>query len=259
MLEPDHSTIKTRKSQPKRRGIYILPNLLTTGALFFGFFAIIQATMKNFETAAIAVLIALILDGLDGRVARLTNTSSEFGKEFDSLSDVICFGLAPALMLFEWSLSAVGKIGWLCAFVYVAATALRLARFNTYSAAEPGFFQGLPCPPAAAFLVTWMWVIEGTSFSGSTIIGVVTTILISAMAIGMVSSIPYLSFKNLDLKGRIPFVAAIAMVFAIALISFDPPRVLFIMLLAYAVSGPILWMLRKLKKKRKSSIKKEEN
>ena len=251
MLEPDKSPQTTRTSQAKRRGIYVLPNLLTTGALFFGFFAIIQGSLGKFDIAAVAVLIALILDGLDGRVARLTNTTSEFGKEFDSLSDVICFGLAPALILFDWALQGVGKIGWLCAFVYVAATALRLARFNTYTATEPGYFQGLPCPPAAAFIVTWMWVAHDAGFRDSQIVVNASTVFIAAVALCMVSSLPYLSFKNLDLKGRVPFIVAIAMVFGFAFISFDPPRVLFLVFSIYVLSGPTLWLMRKMRRKKK--------
>ena len=239
---------KSQRIQATRRGIYILPNLLTTGALFFGFFSIIQATQGKFENAAVAVLIATILDGLDGRVARLTNTSSEFGKEYDSLSDVLCFGLAPALVVFEWTLHEFGKIGWLCAFLYVSATALRLARFNTHSAPNPGYFQGLPCPMAAAFLVTWMWVIHDWAIGNSELIRIVTTIIVVVLSLGMASGVPYLSFKNLDLKNRIPFVATIAMVFGIVLISFDPPRVLFVLIFIYVASGPFIWLTRKSKK-----------
>ena len=168
---------------------------------------------------------------------KLRQKISEFGKEFDSLSDVICFGLAPALILFDWALQGVGKIGWLCAFVYVAATALRLARFNTYTATEPGYFQGLPCPLSAAFIITWMWVAHDAGFRESQVVVTVSTVLISAVALCMVNSLPYLSFKNLNLKGRIPFIAAIAMVFGFALISFNPPRELFLMFFAYALSG----------------------
>ncbi len=240
------------REKSKRRGIYVLPNLLTTGALFFGFFSIIQATYDRFDVAAVAILISLVLDGLDGRVARLTKTTSDFGKEYDSLSDVICFGLAPALVVFDWTISDLGKIGWLCAFLFVASTALRLARFNTFTGGEPGYFQGLPCPPAAALLVTWMWVMHDAQMRDSQFTTIATAILVFCLALAMVSSIPYLSFKNIDLKGKVPFVAAIAMVLVIVLISFDPPRVLFAAALAYALSGPVLWVVkrkdRKLKK-----------
>ena len=249
---------KVQRIQRKRRGIYILPNLLTTGALFFGFFSIIQAALGKFEVAAVAILIATVLDGLDGRVARLTNTSSDFGKEYDSLSDVICFGLAPALVVFDWSLSSLGKVGWLCAFLYVSATALRLARFNTHSAPNPGYFQGLPCPMAAAFLVTWMWVVIATENTQLPYMREITTAIVVILALAMVSAIPFFSFKNIGVKGRIPFVASIAMVFGIALISFDPPRVLFALISLYLVSGPFIWLSKRVKNPSKRVAKEDE-
>lgn len=235
-------TTSGKKNQRKRRGIYVLPNLLTTGALFFGFFAIVQATLDKFEVAAIAILIATVLDGLDGRVARLTNTTSDFGKEYDSLADVISFGLAPVLVVFEWTISGLGKIGWLCAFLYVSATALRLARFNTQSAANSNYFQGLPCPMAAAFLVSWMWVIHTGWGADLAFVAEMTTVVVVILAMSMVSAIPYLSFKNFGVRGRVPFVTSILMVFGIALISFDPPRVLFALFLLYLLSGPAMWI-----------------
>ena len=242
-------TSTAKKSSRRRRGIYVLPNLLTTGALFFGFFSIIQATLGKFEIAAVAILIATVLDGLDGRVARLTNTTSDFGKEYDSLADVISFGLAPALVVFEWTVSSLGKVGWLCAFLYVSATALRLARFNTQSASNPNYFQGMPCPMAAAFLVTWMWVIH-TGWGGDiALVAEMTTVIVVILALSMVSAVPYPSFKNFGVRGRVPFVTSILMVFGITLISFDPPRVLFVLFLAYVLSGPVLWLSGKSGKK----------
>ena len=238
-----------KRQKSKHRGIYVLPNLLTTGALFFGFYAIIQATYDRYENAAIAILVALILDGLDGRVARLTSTTSEFGKEYDSLSDVVCFGLAPALIIFDWTISGLGKIGWLCSFLFVAATALRLARFNTMDS-EPGYFQGLPCPPAAALLITWMWVMHDAQLRENEIVTVATAVLVCLLALSMVSNMPYLSFKDFDLKGKIPFVAAIAIVLVIVLISFDPPRMLFGVAAAYALSGPVLWLKKRSERKK---------
>lgn len=238
-----------KKTRRRRRGIYVLPNLLTTGALFFGFFSIIQATLGKFEVAAVAILIATVLDGLDGRVARLTNTTSDFGKEYDSLADVISFGLAPTLVVFEWTVSSLGKIGWLCAFLYVSATALRLARFNTHSSPNPDYFQGLPCPMAAAFLVSWMWVVH-TGWGGDhALVAELTTMIVAILAVCMVSSVPYLSFKNFGVRGRVPFVTSILMVFGIALISFDPPRVLFALFLVYLLSGPVIWLTGSAKKK----------
>ena len=245
-----------KNTQRMRRGIYVLPNLFTTGALFFGFFAIIQGILGNYSMAAIAVLIATVLDGLDGRVARLTKTSSDFGKEYDSLSDVVCFGLAPALVVFMWSLSSLGKLGWLCAFLYVSATALRLARFNIHSAPSPDYFQGLPCPMAAAFLITWMWVVDAYFGKEMPFGAELTTGIVVFLALGMVSSIPYLSFKNFGVRGRVPFITAILMVFAIGLISFDPPRVLFFIFFAYVLSGPTIWVAEKLNFKSTQSHKK---
>lgn len=248
---------KLTKSESRRRGIYVLPNLFTTGALFFGFFSVIQATQQKFAIAAIAILIATVLDGLDGRVARLTNTSSDFGKEYDSLSDVICFGLAPALVVYEWTLVFFGKIGWLCAFLFVSATALRLARFNTISSPNPAYFQGLPCPMAAAVLVTWMWVMVSPTTSDMPALSEVTLLLVVALALLMVSSVPYLSFKNVGVKGRVPFFVSIAMVLAIAVISVDPPRVLFAVCLVYLISGPMLWMNKNSRRKARTAIEVE--
>ncbi len=242
-------TAKTRSNPRRRRGIYVLPNLLTTGALFFGFFAIIQATIGKFEFAAVGILIAAVLDGLDGRVARLTDTFSDFGKEYDSLSDVICFGLAPALVLFEWTLSGLGKAGWLAAFLYVSAAALRLARFNTQSSSDPGYFQGIPCPMAAAFLVSWMWFVISSFDADAEIVRNITVLLLVLLALAMVSALPYLSFKNIGVKGRVPFVASVAFVFVIALISFDPPKVIFGLCLIYLASGPFILAARHLRRK----------
>ncbi len=245
---------RSKRQRGRRRGIYILPNLLTTGALFFGFFAIIQASSNQFETAAIAILIATVLDGLDGRVARLTNTSSDFGKEYDSLSDVICFGLAPVLVLYDWTLSSIGKEGWLCSFLYVSATALRLARFNTQSSNHSSYFQGLPCPMAAAFLVSWMWVVESTVGREIESLAQITTVMVLLFSLAMVSAVPYPSFKNFGLKGRVPFFTSVGMVFVIALISFDPPKVVFTLVTTYLLCGPLFWVVRRIKKRKKSQL-----
>ncbi len=230
--------------RPGRKGIYILPNLFTTGGLFFGFYAIVQATKGDFENAAAAIFVAMIMDGLDGRVARLTNTTSDFGKEYDSLVDVISFGLTPALVMYEWALRGNGKLGWLSAFLYVAATALRLARFNTQETADKRYFQGLPCPAAAAFMGAWVWALDSSGLQdlGTGPLSLLVTV---ALALAMVSNLPYKSFKDFDLKGRVPFVALILLVLVFVLISSDPPRVLFALFLSYALSGPALWLLRR--------------
>ncbi len=234
------STLDSSERPPK--GIYILPNLFTTASLFAAFYAIIQSTVGNFENAAIAVIIAAVLDSLDGRVARMTNTVSDFGKEYDSLVDLVAFGLAPALILFEWGLKDLGKVGWLTAFIYVATTALRLARFNTQDSPSKRYFQGLPCPAAAVLLAAGIWTAATYNVTGGlyTIVGLGTMFLLS---VAMVSPLPYRSFKDLDLKHRVPFMAVLGLVLVFVLISFDPPRVLLVAFSSYAVSGLIVWGL----------------
>jgi len=233
-----------RRRTPHRKGIYILPNLFTTAGLFAGFYAIVQATKGDFDNAAIAIFVAMIMDGADGRVARWTNTASDFGKEYDSLVDVISFGLTPALVVYEWTLVQNGKLGWLSAFLYVAATALRLARFNTQETADKRYFQGLPCPAAAAFMAAWVWMFDSSAFSGS-LIEILSIVVTVTLGLAMVSNVPYKSFKDLDLKGRVPFVKLIVPVLVLVLIFSDPPRVLFFVFLAYFLSGPAMWMLRR--------------
>jgi CDP-diacylglycerol--serine O-phosphatidyltransferase len=246
MMTPRHS--KTNKDEPgkvreARRGIYILPNLMTTGGLFAGFFAIVQSTKGNFEAAAIAIFVAMVMDGLDGRIARMTNTSSDFGMEYDSLVDVIAFGLTPALVIYEWALINMGKLGWLAAFVYVAATALRLARFNTQKVYDKRYFLGLPSPSAAALIAAWVWVMESYGMQlGS--MQIMSWFLTVAVAMAMVSNLKYRSFKDLDLKGKVPFVALIVVVFVFTLVAFDPPRVLFAGFFTYFLSGPVTTLLR---------------
>lgn len=226
-----------------RKGIYFLPSLFTTIGLFFGFYAIIQATLSQFTQAAIAILIAMIMDGLDGRVARWTNTTSDFGKEYDSLVDVIAFGVAPGMLIYFWSLQHLGKAGWLISFAFTAATALRLARFNSMTSKENRYFFGLACPPAAAFVAFWVWNLHEAGFSGIKLAGF-SALVTFLMAMLMVSRIKYRSFKDLDPKNRISFIVLLAIVGTIALISFDPPLVLFVMALAYALSGPVMFVIR---------------
>lgn len=229
----------------RRRGIYLLPNLFTTAALFAGFYAIVAAMGDRFEAAAVAVFIAMVLDGLDGRVARMTNTQSEFGAEYDSLSDMVSFGLAPALVMYEWSLHSMGKLGWLAAFIYTAGAALRLARFNTQvGIADKRFFQGLASPAAAAVVVGLVWVGHDYEVIGSHHIWLTffTTVAIGVL---MVSNVRYYSFKDLDLRGKVPFVALLAIILVFVLVSIDPPQVLFGSFVLYALSGPVttVWLL----------------
>lgn len=234
---------KQEKGQ-RRRGIYLLPNLFTTAALFAGFYAIVAATKGQFETAAIAIYVAMLLDGLDGRVARLTNTQSDFGAEYDSLADMISFGLAPALVMYEWVLSDMGKLGWLVAFIYTAAAALRLARFNTQvDTADKRYFQGLASPAAAAIVAGMVWVgdiylPEGPVLQYSSLVMTLVAGLL------MVSNVRYHSFKGIDLKNKVPFMAMLVIVLVFVLVTYDPPSVLFSVFLIYALSGPVMTLIQ---------------
>ncbi len=239
-----------------RRGIYLLPNLFTTGALFAGFYSIIAAMNEQFEPAAIAIFVAMVLDGMDGRIARLTNTASEFGMEYDSLSDMVSFGLAPALIMYQWALSDIGKLGWLAAFVYTASAALRLARFNTQAASiDKRFFQGLPSPAAAAVLAGMIWFGGSYGLTDGTSVLVFCLPVTIIVGILMVSNIRYHSFKQLDLKGRVPFMAVLVIIPVFVFIAVEPPLVLFFMTSLYAMSGPILtlFQIRKHRESRKVS------
>lgn len=246
--------------KPRRRGIYLLPNILTTAALFAGYYAIVAAMNDRFEQAAVAVFIAMILDGLDGRVARMTNTQSAFGAEYDSLSDMVSFGLAPSLVVYEWSLSSMlnygwqwGKLGWLGAFIYAACAALRLARFNTRaSSTDKRYFQGLPSPAAAAVIVGMVWVVFDHDIPGANVafIALPVTILTGLL---MVSKISYYSFKDIDPRNKVPFMAMLIIVMIFVLASIDPPKVLFGGFLIYALSGPALALLRFRRKRATSS------
>ncbi len=244
-----------RENHRRGRGIYLLPNLFTMAALFAGFYAIVAAIQTRYETAAIAIFIAMVLDNLDGRVARLTNTQSDFGAQFDSLSDMICFGLAPALVMYEWALFSMrelgwhwSKLGWLAAFIYVAAAALRLARFNTQiGLSDKRFFQGLPSPPAAAILVGFVWVGTDLGYQGSELVfpALIVTVLCGVL---MVSRFSYYSFKELGGRNRIPFTATLLVVLVFVFISFDPAKVLFTFFFIYMLSGPGTTLMRKFRK-----------
>ncbi len=229
----------SRESRFRRNGIYLLPNLLTTSALFAGFYAIIAAMSGRFEIASVVILIAIVFDGLDGRVARLTNTESNFGAHYDSLSDMVSFGVAPAIVLFEWSLSSFGKVGWLTVFIYTASVALRLARFNSAEdKADNGFFSGLPSPAGAAALAAFVWFCESFGFSSFAwqVTGLLGVGMIAAL---MVSELRFYSFKNFDLQGKVPFVAILSIVLIFVLISIEPPLILLFASSVYASSGPV--------------------
>lgn len=227
------------------RGIYLLPNLFTTAALFAGFYAIVAASSQRFDAAAVAIFVAIVLDGMDGRIARLTGTESDFGAQYDSLSDLVSFGLSPALVMYEWSLASMGKVGWLAAFVYAASAALRLARFNTQvGSADKRYFQGLPSPAAAGLIAALVWLAERYAFDIFVVTKGFTLFLTVAVGILMVSNIRYNSFKELDLHGKVPFMTVLLIVLVFVFISLEPPLVLFGMLLLYAVSGPVLTLMR---------------
>ncbi len=248
---PDNGEEVVEKKRP--RGIYLLPNLFTTGCLFAGFYAIVASMNGRFEAAAIAIFIAMIMDGLDGRVARMTNTQSAFGAEYDSLADMVSFGLAPSLVIFQWALSDLGKLGWLAAFIYTAGTALRLARFDTQvGIADKRYFQGLASPAAAAVLAGLIWLGQDYQLEGRSI-AIIALLITVAMGVLMVSNVRYRSFKDLDLKGKVPFVTVLVVVLVFVLISIDPPQVLFTVFFLYAVSGPVgtLISLRKRRAERR--------
>jgi CDP-diacylglycerol--serine O-phosphatidyltransferase len=229
----------------RRRGIFLLPNLFTTAALFAGFYAVLASMNGRFEAAAIAIFAAMVLDGLDGRVARLTHTQSDFGAEYDSLSDMVAFGVAPALVIYQWALEGLGRAGWLAAFVYTAAAALRLARFNTQiGIADKRFFQGLPSPSAAAIIAGGVWVGADYGIDGANVDWLAAGVT-AAVGLLMVSNFRYHSFKDVDVRGRVSFIAAVVVMLAFALVHLDPPVILFAGFTTYAVSGPVLTLIRR--------------
>lgn len=227
----------------RRKGIYLLPNALTTASLFSGFYAIVSAANGIFDNAAIAVFVSMVLDGLDGRVARMTNTQSKFGEEYDSLADMVAFGVAPGLVAFFWSLNGLGKIGWAVTFIYVAGAALRLARFNTQiGSVDKKYFVGLASPSAAACVAGLVWCFH--DFGESSWLSLLTIVVVAGSGLLMVSNILYRSFKDLDLRGRVPFAAILLVVLMLVVIALDPATVLFTAFLLYAVSGPVRALFR---------------
>jgi len=242
--DPEFSTPPTRDESvlsPKKT-IYLLPNLFTTGALFFGFYAIVSAGWGHYDNAAIAIFIAMILDSVDGRVARMTNTESAFGAQYDSLSDAVSFGVAPALVLHSWGLSQLGKIGWIAAFFYTAATTLRLARFNIQlEVQDKKYFQGLPCPAAAGVVASMVWFFHLAEINHTWVIKLVA-LFSTIIALLMVSNVKYYSFKEFNIKHRVPFIAILGIVLFFVFVSLDPPSALLVLFGSYALSGPfMLW------------------
>lgn len=237
----------------RRRGIYILPNLFTTGALFAGFYAIVQAMNGRYEYSAVAIFIAMVLDGLDGRVARLTHTQSAFGAEYDSLSDMVSFGAAPALVVYEWALKGMGKIGWVAAFIYCVGAALRLARFNTnLDVIDKRYFQGLPSPAAAALVAGFLWIMHDLGYDGEQVRWFAVAITVFA-GITMVSNIPYWSGKEINLRRSVPFMFVVAIAAGFVLVSSYPQGMLFGLFLIYAMSGYAMYLVRWLRQRRQAS------
>jgi CDP-diacylglycerol--serine O-phosphatidyltransferase len=233
----------------RKRGIYLLPNAFTTAALFCGFYAIVMAMNLKFDYASIAIFAAMVLDGIDGRVARLTNTQSEFGAQYDSLSDMVSFGVAPALVVYSWSLRGLGKLGWLAAFVYCAGAALRLARFNTnIEVVDKRYFQGLPSPAAAALVAGFIWLMDDLQFAGTDLKWAAWVITVYA-GLTMVSNVPFYSFKQINFRKSVPFIAVFLIVLAFVAVSSDPPKVLFLLFVAYGLSGYGVFLWRVLKGK----------
>jgi CDP-diacylglycerol--serine O-phosphatidyltransferase len=238
----------------RRRGIYLLPNLITTAALFAGFFAIVAGMDGDFLAAALAILVAALLDTADGRVARWTRTESLFGAEYDSLSDMVAFGVAPALVAFSWGLDGLGQAGWVATFVYMACAALRLARFNTKG--DNRTFTGLASPAAAVIIacMVWTWTDFGLGVP-STPAAVSMACVVVGLGLLMVSNFIYFSPKVLELKGRVPFITLVAVVLVFAVLFLDPPRVLLVLALTYAASGPTQHVWRRIRKRRRQSGK----
>jgi len=242
-----------------RRGIYLLPNAFTTANMFGGFYAIVMAMNLRFDLAAVAIFAAMLLDTVDGRVARLTNTQSEFGAQYDSLSDMLSFGAAPALVVYEWSLRGLGKLGWLAAFVYCAGAALRLARFNTnIGVVDKRYFQGLPSPAAAALVTGFVWLMDDIGFSGPELSWFAWAITLFA-GLSMVTNAPFYSFKEVNFRKSVPFIAIFLVALAYVLISLDTPKVLFGLFVLYGLSGYVIFFWRMMKGRPVSIVQTSEH
>jgi CDP-diacylglycerol--serine O-phosphatidyltransferase len=242
--DPVEEDSLTDPPRPRSKGIYLLPNLFTTAALFCGFFAIVNAMNHRFEVAAIAIFASLVLDGMDGRIARMTNTQSSFGEQYDSLADMVSFGVAPALVAYEWVLKDLGKWGWLAAFTYCAGAALRLARFNAnIGVVDKRFFQGLPSPAAAALLAGFIWLADDNKIPvKDSAIPIVTFFITIYAGLTMVSNARFYSGKALDVRYRVPFWAMVLLILGFVLISSNPPLTLFGLFVMYSLSGYVLWL-----------------
>ncbi len=255
----DDTDVVEQAPRPRRKGIYMLPNMITLAALFGGFYAIVMAMNGRFDNAAIGVFCAMVLDSLDGRVARMTNTQSAFGEQMDSLSDMVSFGAAPALIVYEWALKGLGQPGWAAAFVYCACAALRLARFNTnIGVVDRRFFQGLPSPAAAAIVAGFIYVMDDAGFRDGvrdTPWLVWTTFAITLFSgLTMVTNVPFFSFKDIGFKRSVPFITLVAVALGIAVIQLHVPRMLFGVFIIYGLSGYGMYIYRRVKGKPVSII-----
>ena len=250
-LESPDDEIAETLPRLRRKGIYVLPNLFTLAALFGGFYAVVMAINGRFELSVYGVFCAMVLDSLDGRVARMTNTQSTFGEQMDSLSDMVSFGAAPALIVYVWALKDMGKPGWIVAFVYCACAALRLARFNTNLAVvDKRFFQGLPSPAAAAVVMGFIWVMSDAGFNGikeGPWLGWVALAVTLYAGLTMVTNVPFYSFKDVSLKRSVPFIVIVAIALGIAVINLHPPTVLFLTFCIYGLSGYGVYVWRRMK------------
>jgi len=241
---PELETIVVPK---RRKGIYVLPNLFTLAALFGGFYAIVMAINGRFDLAAVGVFCAMVLDSLDGRVARMTNTQSAFGEQMDSLSDMVSFGAAPALIAYVWALKGLGRWGWIAAFVYCACGALRLARFNVNTAVvDKRYFQGLPSPAAAALVAGFIWLMTDQGIKGPSVAWPMFALALYS-GLSMVTNVPFYSFKDVHMKQSVPFVVIVLIALGIAVINIDPPIVLFGLFMVYGFSGYVIYGWRKAK------------
>ena len=239
---PEGDGVLVRK---RRKGIYVLPNLFTLAALFGGFFSVVQAMNGRYDLAAAGIFCAMVLDSLDGRVARMTNTQSAFGEQMDSLSDMVSFGAAPALISYEWALKDLGRWGWFAAFVYCACAALRLARFNVNTAVvDKRYFQGLPSPAAAALVAGFLWLCAETGVKGPEVVWPMFALVLFA-GLTMVTNVPFYSFKDISMKRSVPFAVIVLIALVIAVINIDPPKVMFGIFVIYGLSGYVVYGVRK--------------
>ena len=252
--EPQHPAAEGIVVRKRRKGIYILPNLFTLGGLFGGFYAVVMAMNGRFDMAAAGIFCAMVLDSLDGRVARMTNTQSAFGEQMDSLADMVSFGAAPALIAYEWALKGLGRWGWIAAFVYCACAALRLARFNVNTAVvDKRYFQGLPSPAAAALVAGFIWLMTETGIKGYDVAWVMFAFALYA-GLTMVTNVPFYSFKDIQMKKSVPFAVIVLIALGIAVINIHPPTVLFGLFVLYGLSGYALYGWRKFKGQQTSVI-----